>query len=141
MKTIFRTSQGIDFQITWAGTFTAGYGHRELKFDITLRTGEANEFSVTTSNMPDYDKANELEGQERYEAFYKLVESKLEDEISEWVLELDNKAISNLPFITSTAKDYDMSIEQVKSFYNLYSDDLLLFYEELEDFINLRSIS
>lgn len=40
--------------------------------------------------MPDFDEAENLEGQEKWEALFGLVESSLEGEISEWLFELEN---------------------------------------------------
>ena len=42
------------------------------------------------------------------------------------------------PFILSTAKDYAMSYNEVKFFYNKYGITPL-FYEALEEFIKIRS--
>ena len=40
-------------------------------------------------------------------------------------------------FITQTAKDYDMSYDEVEIIYNKWSDEGL-FYEKLEDYIKSR---
>ena len=42
-------------------------------------------FNATTSNMPGYDKANDLEGEEKYFALYELIESEIENEVIEWL--------------------------------------------------------
>ena len=42
-------------------------------------------------------------------------------------------------FIVNTAKDYDMSYGEVKSFYDKYGSSLLL-YERLEEFIKTRAL-
>lgn len=49
-----------------------------------------------TNNMPGYDDATDLEGQEKYAALYELVESQIEDEIINWIDEVND---ANSPYI------------------------------------------
>lgn len=65
----------------------SGYGH--YKIEVTLKnevTGEIKKFIKTTSNMPGIDNAKDLEGQEKYEALYEIIESYLDDEVVDWIL-------------------------------------------------------
>lgn len=42
-------------------------------------------FSAVINDMASFDEVDELQGNGKYYALYKLIESKIEDEISEWV--------------------------------------------------------
>lgn len=85
MKT-FTTSQAQGFKVAHASAMTSGYGHKKVTVEVEY-DGNYKEFTATTSNMPAYDEANMLEGQEKYEAFFEMVESPLDGEISEWISE------------------------------------------------------
>lgn len=89
MKT-YTTSQGQEFTIDYASAITAGYGHKKINVRVCSENGDLKEFSATTNNMPDYDGANDFEGQEKYEAFFELVEHSLDGEIADWIFELEN---------------------------------------------------
>lgn len=84
MKT-YTTSQGQEFKVDYASAMTAGYGHQKITASIISENGGKKEFSHTTSNMPDFDKATDLEGQEKYEALFELIEESLDGVISEWI--------------------------------------------------------
>ena len=89
MKT-YTTTQGQDFTIDYASALTAGHGHQNITASIVAANGEKKDFRATTSNMPDFDEATDLEGQEKYEALFELVESSLDGEISEWIFETED---------------------------------------------------
>ena len=40
--------------------------------------------------MPDFDEATDLEGQEKYEALFDLVDYSLDGEIAEWINEIES---------------------------------------------------
>lgn len=73
-----------DFTIDYASAITSGYGHKEITVSVNYE-GKLKNFTATTSNMHAYDQATDLEGQEKYEALYELVEGTLNDQISEWI--------------------------------------------------------
>lgn len=86
MKT-YTTSQQQEFTIDWASAITAGYGHQKITVQVVADNGAKTEFHHTTSNMPDFDEAMDLEGQKKYEALFELVENALDGEIAEWLAE------------------------------------------------------
>ena len=90
MKT-YTTTQGQEFKIDYASAITAGYGHKKISVSVVTENGDKKEFHHKTNNMPDFDDAMDLEGQEKYEALFELVEYSLYDEISEWIDELENE--------------------------------------------------
>lgn len=73
-----------------ASSVPSGYGHIIITVELYYN-GEYKKFTATTNNMPDYDKATELEGNDRYHAFYKLIERLIIDEVAEW---LEDKEIN-----------------------------------------------
>lgn len=91
MKT-YTTSEIAEFNysVDYASSLTAGYGHKEISVRIVSENGEVQDFKATTSNMYDYDAAMDLEGQEKYEALFELVESQLDGEIAEWLYSLED---------------------------------------------------
>ena len=90
MKT-YTTTQGQEFTIDYASAITAGYGHQKITASVVSENGDKRDFSAKTNNMPDFDEANRLEyGQEKFEAFFELVEYALDGEISEWLYEIEN---------------------------------------------------
>ncbi|WP_312306607.1 hypothetical protein [Chryseobacterium sp.] len=89
MKT-YTTTQGQEFTIDYASAQFSGYGHQKITVRIIAENGDIKEFWSKTNNMPDFDDANDLEGQEKYEAFYKLVETSIDGDISDWLYEIEN---------------------------------------------------
>jgi hypothetical protein len=88
MKSI--TFNGSDLGIFSTNATTAGHGHKKIKVEL-LYKGEYRVFSATTSNMPDYDDATDLEAEEKNEALFNLVSYQLEDQINEWLAEVAKK--------------------------------------------------
>lgn len=80
---------GNEIEITWANALTAGYGHKRITVELRYN-GEHEAFSAVTDNMIDYDVAVELEGEEKYKALFNLIDYKIEDEIIDWVNEINN---------------------------------------------------
>jgi len=91
IMTTFTTSYEQEFTVDYASSLPSGYGHRKINVEIVSDCGSRKTFSHSTSNMPDFDEANDLEGREKYEALFGLVENSLEGEISEWIFELENQ--------------------------------------------------
>lgn len=67
---------------------TAGYGHKkitvELRFENNYKT-----FAATTDCMPMLDEANDLEGDDRDNALYNLIDYKIKDSVNEWLNDLE----------------------------------------------------
>lgn len=87
MKAI--TLNGTDLEINYTQALTAGHGHKKITVEFYFQ-GEYKTFSATTSNMPDYDDATDLEGEDKDEALFNIISYQIEDEISEWISEIEN---------------------------------------------------
>lgn len=81
MNTLFNNNP---ISVQYADSLFSGYGHQRIKVELEF-DGETETFSATTDFMPGFDKANELEGQERYDALYDLIEAQIEEEVLEWL--------------------------------------------------------
>ena len=90
MKT-YTTTQSQEFTIDYASALPSGYGHQKITVSVVSENGDKKDFKATTNNMPDFDEATDLEGQEKYEALFELVEYSLDGEISEWIYNLENE--------------------------------------------------
>lgn len=88
MKT-YETSEGNEFTIDYSSAEQSKYGHKTITSTVILLTGERQDFSATTNNMPDYDDATDLEGQEKYEALFDLIYNAVSESIDEWVEEIN----------------------------------------------------
>ena len=74
-----------NYSIDYASSLPSGYGHKEISVRVVSENGDVKDFRAVTSNMHDYDIATKLEGQEKYEALFELVESSLDGQIAEWL--------------------------------------------------------
>lgn len=81
---------GSDLEIFSTNAITAGHGHKKITVELYYK-GEYKTFSATTSNMPDYDEATDLEGESKNEALFNIVSYQLKDQIDEWIIEVDNQ--------------------------------------------------
>lgn len=88
MKAIYTLNIEKKLNINYATSITAGYGHKKITVELECEC-EYKLFNATTNNMHAFDEANYLEGEEKYLAFYELIESQIEDEILEWIEELN----------------------------------------------------
>lgn len=95
MKT-YKTTTGQGFTVDYANSFTAGYGNKEILVVLVNQNGEGKGFVSITSNMIDFDKIAELEGQEKYEALFELVKNQFDDQIIEWQQCKEKKVIYNI---------------------------------------------
>lgn len=68
----------------------AGYGHKKITVELE-HDGKTQTFSATTNNMPAFDDATDLEGQEMYEALYNIVKYQLQDQVNEWLYNSENE--------------------------------------------------
>lgn len=73
-----------EIEIEFASSMFTGYGHQAINVDIYCN-GESHNFRAITSNMPAFDKANELEGSDKWLALYEIIERQIIDEVSEWI--------------------------------------------------------
>ena len=71
--------------VYYAGSLLAGSGHQKITVEMECN-GEYEKFTATTNFMPAFDAAQELEGQDKYEALYELID--IDAEILDWVLEI-----------------------------------------------------
>lgn len=80
------TAAGKYFYVYSAKSSPSGYGHYKITVELIEEfTGEAKSFNAVTNFMPGYDAANELDGQDKAEALYELIDNKIEDEIADWM--------------------------------------------------------
>lgn len=79
---------GKEIVLIHANSLPIGYGHKKITVELYYN-GEYKKFTATTNNMPGYDEATELEVNDRYHAFYKLIENQIIDEVAEWVNQLN----------------------------------------------------
>lgn len=86
MKT-YETQIDKTVTVLHASSMPAGYGHQRITVQMQNEVGGTREFSATTDFMPGFDAANELEGQEKYEALYELIANKIADMVYEWLVE------------------------------------------------------
>lgn len=87
----YSTTTGHEFTIDFASGLNDGYGCKRIKVYVMSDNGDKKEFSSRTCNMSDFDEAIDLEGQEKYDAFYELIQFDIDDEVSEWLFELENE--------------------------------------------------
>lgn len=88
MKAI--TFLNTELEINYTQSLTAGHGHKKIIVELCFKE-EFKTFSATTSNMPDYDDATELEGSDKDEALFNIISYKIEDQVNEWIFEVENK--------------------------------------------------
>lgn len=79
---------GTGLELYYASSKFSGYGHYTITVELEYK-GERKEFSRTTDDMPSYDDATDLEGDEKDLAFYKIIERKIEDAVADWMAEVD----------------------------------------------------
>ena len=72
-----------------ASALTAGYGHKKINVELCIDAypHESKVFSSTTDFMPGFDRANDLEDQERYNALFELIENNIIGRVEEWLIE------------------------------------------------------
>jgi hypothetical protein len=69
--------------VNYAGSQSSGYGHKKINVSLEI-DGNLQTFSATTSNMGGFDAANDLDGQDRYDALYELIRYQIADQVEEW---------------------------------------------------------
>ena len=86
----YSTNNGREFSVDYASALPAGHGHKEIAVILVANTTGENiskEFKSVTNNMPDYDQATDLEGQEKYDAFFELIQYNILDRVDDWLEE------------------------------------------------------
>lgn len=77
---------GQNIVVLHASAVTSGYGHKKITVELMEESsGRTGTFTATTNYMTGYDAANELEGQDKYEALFELIDSKIQDEVYAWL--------------------------------------------------------
>jgi hypothetical protein len=85
MNTIIKIN-GKELDITYATAISSGYGHKKISVSFyDYENSESITLTATTNNMPAFDRANDLEGQEKYMAFYEIIEMQIQDQLEEFV--------------------------------------------------------
>lgn len=79
-----------ELEINYTQSLTAGHGHKKITVELYF-LGEYKTFSATTSNMPDYDDATELDGSAKDVALFSIISRQIEDQVNEWIVEVENK--------------------------------------------------
>jgi hypothetical protein len=75
-----------ELDITYATAISSGHGHKKISvWFIDYETLESITLTATTNNMPAFDRASELEGQEKYRALYDIIEMQIQDQLEEFV--------------------------------------------------------
>ncbi len=75
---------GQQVNVYFASSENAGYGHKKINVKLECN-GNYEKFHETTNFMHGFDKADDLEGQEKYEALYELIDSAIESEVIDWL--------------------------------------------------------
>ena len=73
------------FTVENASALPSGFGHKILTVLLNAEDGDYTTFIATTSNMPAFDDAMDLEGQAKYEALYEIIAGKIEEKVSLWL--------------------------------------------------------
>jgi hypothetical protein len=77
-------------EINYTQSLTASHGQKKITVELYFLS-EYKTFSATTSNMPDYDDATELEGSAKDEALFYIIARQIQDQVNEWIVEVENK--------------------------------------------------
>lgn len=81
--------QNYDIQIKHASICFLNNGQKKIFIDVKYRD-KLEPFFTITSNHKAIDNVRSLNGNERYDALYKIIDKQIEGEILEWISELDN---------------------------------------------------
>lgn len=87
MGTIFATREGNEFKIDHAYSLPHGHGFKQIIVTVVF-DDKKTEMKTLTNNMPAYDDAMDLDGQEKYEALFRLVSHILDCHIENWIDEI-----------------------------------------------------
>lgn len=84
MERAIITIENKEVEIYSANYSTSGYGHKKVTIELRYEN-EYKEFSSTTSDMPSIDCISEMEGIDKLTSLYSLIESSIEESVSEWL--------------------------------------------------------
>lgn len=77
---------GKELDITYATAISSGHGHKKISVSFyDYENSESIVLSATTNNMPAFDRASDLEGQEKYRALYDIIEMQIQDQLEEFI--------------------------------------------------------
>lgn len=79
-----------DLEINYTNSLSSGAGHKKITVELYFND-EYKTFSTVTSNMPDYDETTNLEGSDKDEALFRIIEWQINDEIETWIFENKTK--------------------------------------------------
>lgn len=89
MKAIKKYDDGTELNLYHVQAVPSGYGHKLITVELEYR-GKYAKFKSTTHDMSSYDEANGMEGEDKQLAFYNMIDHKIQDELTEWMLEVDS---------------------------------------------------
>ena len=73
-----------EIEIWSASAAPYGYGHMKITVELGYN-GESREFHSTTSDMPSYDAAVDLEYHDKISALYEIIGYSIIDDVAEWI--------------------------------------------------------
>ena len=76
-------------ELHYANFITSSYGHKKVIVEL-FYSGQYKVFSAITTRVDLTDDASELEGDERYMAIYEIIDIEIQDQVIEWMEEIDN---------------------------------------------------
>lgn len=83
---------GKTIDLMHADSLPSGYGHRKITVQLCYGA-ESGYFRATTNCMPCYDEAMNIEDYDAQKmALYGIIASDIEDQIIEWLYEIEEKA-------------------------------------------------
>lgn len=71
-----------------AQAISAGSGHKYITVELEYE-GIYETFTAITADMPSYDAATELEGEEKYLALYNIIAHQIKREVDEWIVDVN----------------------------------------------------
>jgi hypothetical protein len=75
-----------ELEIICATAISSGHGHKQISVSFyDYENSESITLTATTNNMPAFDRASDLEGQEKYRALYDIIEMQIQDQLEEFV--------------------------------------------------------
>ena len=76
----------LTIEVYHAYTRFKGYGHYNIIVELYCeQIDDYHTFEAITNNMPDFDAAQRLEGQEKNDALYDIIKYQIEEEVTEWI--------------------------------------------------------
>lgn len=63
----------------------SGSGHYKIEVELMDDYCNYKKFSATTTNMRAIDESKEIEGQEKDDFLYSIIENQIDDQVQEWL--------------------------------------------------------